>query len=519
MKKIKTPSIPRLKKLTATIILAGIIPILATSPARASLSDELDGMFANVTAPGSFNTSLRTGWSGGGVGIRAPVRNITIISFDPPRLSAGCGGIDFFGGSFSFINSEQLIALLRAIAANAIGVAFKAAIDAINPQLGKIMGDFQQIIQNLNQGLSNTCALASTIVRNTASYMGLNDMAKGSIMGENTAVGQAIDSLASFTGSVASATGSWFNNSAELTEKGAGKTKMPDVGNLVWKALGKSGVANNIGNPITGEVTQKAGKEFVMSMLGTLVIGAGDQGKTTGQDGYSGNDAPPPTSHASWTVSMKALRDGPQNEQNNKLYTLKCSETSRAASGGDVPDGACNIVSKTEAPASFVGIRGYVNKMFFGSADGKTYGITQDSIIGKMQLCSTAAGDQGCNFTTQQKQFIQSVDGPILGMLMQVQHDRTAMAQVADIVAPIIATRLSMSYANMALLTASQAFDGQNQEPMPDFVREQVRNIYTYLDEAQIEDRKMWDQYQKGKAYIDNVIQNSPELFVTTTAR
>lgn len=517
--KMTTSSIPLLKKVTASIILAGIIPMMTTAPAHANLSDELDGMFANVTAPGSFNTTLRNGWSGGGVGIRAPIRNITIISFDPPRLSAGCGGIDFFGGSFSFINSEQLIALFRAIAANAIGVAFRAAIDAINPQLGKIMGDFQQIIQNLNQGLSNTCALASTIVRNTASYMGLNDIAKGSIMGENTAAGKAIDSLASFTGSVASATGSWFANSAEETEKAAGQAKLPDVGNLVWKALGKSGVANNIGNPITGETSQEAGKEFIMSMLGTVVVGAGDQGKTTGQDGYSGNDAPPPVVRQSWTVSMRALRDGPKNEQNKKLFTLKCSETSRAASGGDVPDGACNIVTPTPAPDGFVGIRGYVNTMFFGTAEGKAVGPTADSIIGKMQYCSTAAGEQGCNFTTQQKQFLQSIDGPLIGMLMKVQHDRTAMAQVADIVSPIIATRLSISYANMALVTAAQTFNGKNQESMPDFVQVQVANIHKYLDEAQIEDRKMWDQYQKGNAYIESVIKNSPELFAITPSR
>lgn len=504
-----------LKKTTAAVILAGLLPMAVMAPATAKLSDELDGMFANVTAPGAFSSTMRNGWSGGGVGIRAPIRNITIISFDPPRLSAGCGGIDFFGGSFSFINSEQLIALLRAIAANAIGVAFKAAIDAINPQLGKIMGDFQQIIQNLNQGLANTCALASTIVRSTASYMGLNDMAKGSILGENTAAGQAIDSIASFTGTVASATDNWFNNSGAMADKRAGSQKLPDVGNLVWKALGKSGVANNVGNPITGGVDQKSGKEFIMSMLGTLVIGSGDQGKTTGQGDYGDNDAAPPTTSASWTISMKELRDGPQNEQSNKLYVLKCAETSRAAAGSDVPDGACNIVSKVEAPSDFVGVTGYVNKMFFGSSQGQAYGVTADSIIGKIQTCETTAIDDACNFTTQQKQLLQSVDGPLLGLLRLVQHDQTAMAQVASVVVPMIANRLTMSYANMALMTASQTFDGQNQEPAPAFVTDQVKNIRGFLKDAQLEDRKRWKEYEDVKLYVKGIIENDTNFFAT----
>src|SRR5690606_37988731 len=104
--RIRKPFALRFKQSSAAVLLA--LTPLFIAPAHASLADELDDMFSNVTAPGSFSTTLRQGWAGGGVGIRAPIRNISVISFDPPRLSAGCGGIDLFGGSFSFINSEQL---------------------------------------------------------------------------------------------------------------------------------------------------------------------------------------------------------------------------------------------------------------------------------------------------------------------------------------------------------------------------------------------------------------------------
>ncbi|MDN4704685.1 conjugal transfer protein TraH [Vibrio parahaemolyticus] len=42
-----------------------------------------------------------------------------LVSFTPPSWKAGCGGVDMFGGSFSFINAEQLVTMMRAVAANA----------------------------------------------------------------------------------------------------------------------------------------------------------------------------------------------------------------------------------------------------------------------------------------------------------------------------------------------------------------------------------------------------------------
>jgi conjugative transfer pilus assembly protein TraH len=43
--------------------------------------------------------------------------NESLWHFVPPSFDAGCGGIDLFAGSFSFISAEQFQNLLRAIAA------------------------------------------------------------------------------------------------------------------------------------------------------------------------------------------------------------------------------------------------------------------------------------------------------------------------------------------------------------------------------------------------------------------
>ena len=63
---------------------------------------------------------------------RTPIRSVNVVSFDPPRFAAGCGGIDMYMGSFSFINGDQIVATLRAIGQNAKGLLFKMAIDVIN---------------------------------------------------------------------------------------------------------------------------------------------------------------------------------------------------------------------------------------------------------------------------------------------------------------------------------------------------------------------------------------------------
>lgn len=56
---------------------------------------------------------------------RAPVNAYQVVNLTPPTLRAGCGGIDAYGGSFTFINEEQFRQMLRQIGANALGYAFK----------------------------------------------------------------------------------------------------------------------------------------------------------------------------------------------------------------------------------------------------------------------------------------------------------------------------------------------------------------------------------------------------------
>jgi len=67
-----------------------------------------------------------------------------------PGYRSGCGGIDLFMGGFSFINSDQLIALMKNIMNNAKGYAFTLALESATPQLANVIKFLQEQAAKIN---------------------------------------------------------------------------------------------------------------------------------------------------------------------------------------------------------------------------------------------------------------------------------------------------------------------------------------------------------------------------------
>lgn len=481
----------RFKVLAASIALSSFC---FAAPAQAGLADELEGMFSNVTSAGNFQTTLRSGWAGGGIGIRGPIKNINIISFDPPRLSAGCGGVDFFGGSFSFINSDQLIALFRSIAMNAVGVAFKAAIDGINPLLGSIMQDFQAIVQALNLGNANTCAIASSIVNSAASAMGVDSIGKSAVTAEKTALGEFADLMASYTKD-------WFVDSQKAQQEGAKSDKFPELGNWTWKALGRSKVADTLPDPITGENNAKANKEFIMSVIGTRIVGSEPNTSSSTSDGRGavGTDANYPP-----TIELSILREGVQDKTNQVIQKMRCEEVFGGTS--TVSDGACDKISFVEIGSDFHGIKGYVSEMFFGQPNGMAGSAEANSIISKMFYCSDSASGS-CGLTSEQRNFMASVRGPVVVLLLAVLHDSNLSMKVMDDLVPIIANEYYMMYLDAFENAARMAYSGKGQQPIPSFVQDVIREIQTLRLAAQEEAYEHVDRFNSISEYVERSLK------------
>ncbi|RFC87550.1 conjugal transfer protein TraH, partial [Klebsiella pneumoniae] len=61
-----------------------------------------------------------------------------LVSFAPPSWKAGCGGVDLLGRTIKKKKTDQIVQLLRAVAANAKGYAFQLALDNVFPDLSLI---------------------------------------------------------------------------------------------------------------------------------------------------------------------------------------------------------------------------------------------------------------------------------------------------------------------------------------------------------------------------------------------
>ncbi|NEH47161.1 TraH family protein, partial [Rhizobium leguminosarum] len=118
----------RLKAAVSAITICAMTLVMP-GESQAGLKEAMNDMFVTTsTSAQTYNSQRLMGVYGGSLSIRSPGRGINIVQFAPPRIDAGCGGIDIFFGSFSFINGAQFEQLLRSIAANATGFAVKAAI-------------------------------------------------------------------------------------------------------------------------------------------------------------------------------------------------------------------------------------------------------------------------------------------------------------------------------------------------------------------------------------------------------
>jgi conjugative transfer pilus assembly protein TraH len=122
------------------------------------------GGAANVNGPTAFEGQSAGYYSLGNVWTRFPQKTTNIANLQLPRARAGCGGIDIFAGSFSFINASEIVAMLKAVANNAVGFAFSLAIDTVCPECSKIMQEFSQKAQLMNNLNINSCEMAQGLV-------------------------------------------------------------------------------------------------------------------------------------------------------------------------------------------------------------------------------------------------------------------------------------------------------------------------------------------------------------------
>lgn len=246
--------------------IAGILAITFSTSSVASVQSQMQewfnemGAYGNVTGAQIVTGQTGTSYMGGSVYMRTPVRNYQIASFSPPSVRAGCGGIDAFAGSFSFINSENFTALLRNVANNAVGYAFQIAIESVSPEMAGVLKYLQDQAAKINSMTQNSCQLAQGIVND----VGFPDMLNQKEYANRVSNGASFLNMFSDAFESKAKTDNDPNAASSVTAQT--KTNDPalgeviDPGNIVWNALNKTNIPDD-------EL-----KRMMMSFIGTYIL-------------------------------------------------------------------------------------------------------------------------------------------------------------------------------------------------------------------------------------------------------
>lgn len=236
----------------------------AVAPAAAGVGSDMEQAFqdmgaaANVTGPTAYQGQSAGYYSLGSMWTRFPQKTVYPANLQLPKVSAGCGGIDIFTGSFSFINADEFVAMLKAVANNAIGFAFKLAIEAISPQIGKAMQDLQDLANKINQQNISSCEAAQALVGGIAGEVGIQS---------NTvcaAVGNSQGIFSDWARSRQKCGNGGQQTSTLGQADGALKDQIPGPKNYAWDIIKASALGS--------ESVQM--REMVMTLTGTIIVPA-----------------------------------------------------------------------------------------------------------------------------------------------------------------------------------------------------------------------------------------------------
>jgi conjugative transfer pilus assembly protein TraH len=256
--------------------------------------------YNNVTGPSAYEGQAMNLYTGGSLFMRTPSRNYQLLSAAAPSLRGGCGGIDAFAGSFSFINVDQFVAMLRNIGQNALGLFFMTALQSMAPDIMESIKYLNKIAQDINAMGINSCEAAKGLVASSGveKWMEANKV--------NTGLSAAAAGLYDDWAKVRT---TMFGDSKEASLKAdALKATQPELanilveGNLVWRAL-------NRGNLPT-YLTENE-RRMVMSALGAVVVRKNAEG------------IPDPSFYEP-VISFKRLLgnvDGSDNDDKPQIFT------------------------------------------------------------------------------------------------------------------------------------------------------------------------------------------------------
>lgn len=193
------------------------------------------GAVSNSTGSSAYKGQSMNVYNGGSFYMRIPNEKANLVRIDPPSLEIGCNGIDAHLGSFSFINKDKFVQMLKSLGTST-GFAYILAMSGLAPIIEKTMSKLQDITQKLNALNINSCQMAKGIAADFSSGAGFEGALKTA--GTMSGVGPLYDD-------VANAYDQWGKDKGKRDASLDNAMANPSAaglipqGNLTWKALKK----------------------------------------------------------------------------------------------------------------------------------------------------------------------------------------------------------------------------------------------------------------------------------------
>lgn len=238
----------------------------------ASVSSDLDNFFngigyaSNTTSPAAFESQAAGFFGGGSLYARGQVRQYQLVQLDLPSYRAGCGGIDLFTGSMSFLSEQKLVDLGKSVMSNGGAYAVDVMLASTVPELKQVRDYLQQLEQAANHASVNSCEMAQNLVGGlwpkTAASQQKICKDQGTLGKEGL--------FSDYVKARMECSGSGFDKALEKASKDESTKKQVVLNkNLVWSILQTKSFLS----------ADRELAEMLMSLTGTLIINK--EGKVT----------------------------------------------------------------------------------------------------------------------------------------------------------------------------------------------------------------------------------------------
>lgn len=349
--------------------------LLTSSVASADVNSDLNDFFgklgfeSNTTMPAVWQGQAAGYASGGSIYMRTAVKQVQLMSLQLPSLNAGCGGIDAYLGSFSFITGEQLQRFVKQLMGNAAGYFFDLALQTTVPEMKQAKDFLQKLATDINSMNMSSCQAAQGIVGGLFPKTAVSQQKVcQDIAGEKNLFS---DWAASRQGCTL---GGQYNS---VTDQASDKMKDQVLKNknLMWESLNKNHMFSS----------NRELKEFAMSLTGTLIFDGEGNIKplvalTTNEDivkammnGGTAKIYACDTANVCLNPSIKPVTISEANSMNGQVKKMLTSIQNKAISDSPLSDQEKGFISSTSVPV----LKYIIDPQSLGIADTLLYQLAE----------------------------------------------------------------------------------------------------------------------------------------------